>query len=252
MAIFRNIVFCAALVGLIVGLALSVAQHFATTPLILRAEVYEKSAEAQAVGGSNLTNTNVTHTHDGPAHPHASASEAAAHIHNAQAWEPRDGVERTAFTVVSNIVIAIGYALALTGCFSLLGGAIDWRRGLYWGLGGFLAVMVAPSLGLPPELPGVPAAALAERQLWFVGTAVATALGLALIAFGRRPPAVALALCLIIAPHIIGAPQLADVETNVPTALSHQFTVAVTVTSLLFWALLGSLSGAFHRRFITA
>jgi predicted cobalt transporter CbtA len=41
----------------------------------------------------------------------------------------------------------------------------------------------------------------------------------------------------------------AEMQTNVPEALSHRFVVAVTLTSLLFWALLGSLSGALYRRF---
>jgi hypothetical protein len=33
----------------------------------------------------------------------------------------------------------------------------------------------APAIGLPPELPGIEAAALQSRQLWWVATAVATA-----------------------------------------------------------------------------
>ena len=36
-------------------------------------------------------------------------------------WEPADGMERTAFTVVTNILTAIGYALILTGLFVLRG-----------------------------------------------------------------------------------------------------------------------------------
>ena len=244
MAVFRAIVFCAALAGLITGITVSAVQHVATTPLILRAEVYEQAAEASPL----------THAHDGASHQHASAAEATAHDqqqehhHNAEAWAPREGFERAAFTVLANIVTAIGYALALTGLIALRGKPIDWRQGLLWGLAGFAAVMIAPSLGLPPELPGVPAAPLFDRQVWWIGTALCTALGLALTAFGRRPFAIALALCLIAAPHVIGAPQLDDVTTNVPAALSHQFTVAVTLVSLLFWALLGALSGALYPR----
>ena len=60
-------------------------------------------------------------------------------------------------------------------------------------------------------------------------------------------------LCVGLAkPHAIGAPHLEHVHTDVPEALSRQFIAAVTLTSLLFWALLGSLTGIFYRRFSAA
>ena len=249
MQAFRGIVFCAALVGLIAGLAVGVVQHFSTTQLILRAEVFERAAEAPAA-----TPTVAGHDHGAAGHDHGAAGHshdagAADHQHDAAGWEPREGFERTALTFLANVVTAIGYALALVGLLALRGKPVDWRAGLLWGLGGFAAVTLAPGLGLSPSLPGVPDAPLVDRQVWWVGTALCTALGLALIAFGRKPFAVALALCLIAAPHVVGAPRLDSVETNVPAALSHQFSVAVMLTSLLFWALLGMLSGLFYRRF---
>ncbi len=45
---------------------------------------------------------------------------------------------------------------------------------------GFAVAFLAPALGLPPELPGMPAANLSSRQLWWILTLVATAAGLAL------------------------------------------------------------------------
>ena len=97
-------------------------------------------------------------------------------------------------------------------------------------------VTVAPGLGLSPELPGVQDAPLLERQVWWIGTAAATATGIALLAFRPSPWAAAVALVSFAVPHLIGAPRLAE---QVPEALSHQFVVAVTLTSLLSWALLG-------------
>jgi hypothetical protein len=47
-------------------------------------------------------------------------------------------------------------------------------------------------------------------------------------------------------------PQLAAVETNVPAALSHAFVVAVTLTTLLSWTLLGGLAGSLYQRFAQA
>jgi predicted cobalt transporter CbtA len=53
-------------------------------------------------------------------------------------------------------------------------------------------------------------------------------------------------------PHVVGAPHLEDVHTDVPEALSRRFAVAVTLTSLLFWVLLGSLTSIAYRRFSAA
>ena len=233
MSIFRTIVLCSALVGLIVGLAISLAQQFGTVPLILEGEIYEKAAAAEA-----------------NAIPAVLSHEMMRHKHSEEAWEPADAFERNASTVVVNILTASGYALVLIGLFALRGKPIGWREGLLWGLGSFIVVTAAPSLGISPELPGVPAASLLARQLWWIGTVGATGGGLALLVFQRSPWAAAAAIVLIALPHLVGAPQLAEVQTNVPEALSHQFVVAVTLTSLLFWALLGSLSGALYRRFI--
>lgn len=102
------------------------------------------------------------------------------------------------------------------------------------GLAGFAVFTIAPGLGLPPELPGVPAAPLLSRQIWWVTSALATAAGLGLIVFRRSIAAAIAGVILIMLPHLIGAPELEHVETNVPASLSHQFVVAVTLTSLLF------------------
>jgi predicted cobalt transporter CbtA len=60
--------------------------------------------------------------------------------------------------------------------------------------------------------------------------------------FRQSAPAAVAWLVLIMLPHVIGAPELEHVETNVPSSLSHQFVIAVTLTSLVFWAVLGGLT----------
>ena len=236
MSTFRAIVFSSVIAGFIVGLIVTVAQQFGTVPLILRAEVYEKAAE---------------HQHEATA---AAPQQAAAghdhadHDHGAEAWEPRDGLERNTYTAAANILTAIGFALLLGGFLAVrsgaTGGPVSWHEGLMWGLAGFVVFTIAPGLGLPPELPGVPAAPLLSRQLWWVMAALATAAGLGLIFFRRSMPAAIAGVILIMLPHLTGAPELDHVETNVPASLSHQFVVAVTLTSLLFWSLLGGLTSA--------
>ena len=245
---FRAIVFSAVVAGLATGLAVTVIQQFGTVPLILKAEVYEKAVEhhvAEAVAPS--TSTAGGHDH----------GEAAAtlheHEHAAEAWEPRDGLERNAFTAGANVLTAIGFALVLASLFAVRRGNvaenISWHEGLIWGLAGFAVFTLAPGIGLPPELPGVPAAPLLSRQIWWILTAATTAAGLGLIFLRATAPAAIAGLILIIMPHLVGAPELLTVETKVPTSLSHQFTVAVTLTGLVFWSLLGALTSIAYAYF---
>ena len=233
MSVFRSIVLSAVVAGFVVGAAVTVAQLFSTVPLILKGEVYERGAT------------------DAAAKPGPAAHEHSDHQHaeHGTAWEPKDGLQRNSFTAAANILTAIGFALLLSGIYALRGYPVTWHEGLLWGLGGFVVFTVAPGLGLPPELPGVPAAPLEARQIWWIATAAATASGLGLLVFRRSVWAAVLGLCLIVSPHLIGAPQLAETHTDVPAALSHQFAVAVTLTSFLFWVLLGSLTSVAYRRF---
>ena len=134
---FRNIVMLAAIAGAIAGLGMTVAQSFATVPLILKAETFEAQGMAEA-----------------PAAAHEHATEIPAHSHgDEEGWAPEDGFERTAFTAAANIVTGIGFALLLIAVSELFGGIRDWRQGVYWGLAAFAVFTLAPGLGLPPELP---------------------------------------------------------------------------------------------------
>ena len=227
MPVFRTIVFAAALAGLLAGILVTVVQQFGTVPLILQAEVYETAAEAAA--------------------PPAMAGHDHGDEH--EAWAPQNGFDRTAFTAAANIVTGIGFALLLVAGYAMRGRAIGWREGLLWGMAGFAVFMLAPSLGLPPELPGMPAAPLGPRQIWWVLTAAATASGLALLAFRPAPAWAIVAVILLVLPHVVGAPQPTEGEMLVPETLAHSFVVAVTVTSFLFWVALGVLSAVFFERF---
>jgi cobalt transporter subunit CbtA len=235
MSVFRSIVFSAVLTGVIAGAAITGAQMVGTIPLIQKGEVYERKVEAAVPAPATAQ----------PAHEHNHA--ASDHSHDAE-WEPAEGFQRNAFTTGANILTAIGFALLLAGIFALRGRPVSWREGLFWGLGGFVVFTAAPGLGLPPELPGMPVADLTMRQTWWIGTACATAAGLGLLVFRQASWAAILGLGLIILPHLIGAPQAPEGHTGVPEALSHGFVVAATLTSLLFWALLGVLTSVAFRR----
>jgi cobalt transporter subunit CbtA len=237
---FRNIVVLAAIAGVIAGLGMTLAQQLTTVPLILKAEVYEQGAAA-------------------PAHEHGDQAAAPAHSHADEAagaevegWSPSDGFERTAFSVAANVVTGIGFALLLIAASELFGGITDWRQGVFWGLAGFTVFTLAPGLGLPPELPAMPAAELGPRQLWWVVTVLCAAVALGLLFYQRSLIAVVAAIALLVVPHIIGAPQPASYETPIPEGLHHSFVVAVVLTALIFWVLLGGLAGFFRERFIHA
>ena len=237
MNLFRNVVFTAALAGLVAGIILTAMQTYATVPLILQAETFENA------GGG--------HDHGAAAHDHSAApadAAVAAHEHEEEAWAPNDGFERFFYTALANVVSAIGFGLVLVAVSELAGGITNWRKGVFWGFAGFAVFTLAPGLGLPPELPTMPAADLGDRQIWWIATVVATAAGLGLIAF-RSSLILALAgVALIVAPHIVGAPQPVSHDSPIPADLHHNFVVAVTVTNLIFWVVLGAAAGIVRAR----
>jgi predicted cobalt transporter CbtA len=75
---------------------------------------------------------------------------------------------------------------------------------------------------------------------------------LALLFYGRSPLAIVASIALIVAPHLIGAPEPVSYETPIPEGLHHSFVVAVVLTTLLFWVLLGALAGLIRGRFMHA
>lgn len=220
--------------GLLAALLLTLLQSFWVAPLILQAETYESAAPAAE-----------HHSHDGEA---AAAHEhAAGHEHSDEAWSPEDGWQRILSTTGGNLVVAVGFALILAALYSLR----EPNRvatGALWGLAGFAVFCLAPTLGLPPELPGTAAADLGQRQSWWIGTAAATALGLALLVFARHWLFKVLGVVLLVVPHMIGAPQPDVHQSLAPEALETQFKVASWLTNAAFWLALGLLSAWLYRR----
>jgi len=223
----------ALLAGIGAGLVVWGVHMLGTTPLILQAEVYENAAEATAPA----------------AEPAATEATAVEHHHDAEAWEPADGWQRNLFTLGADIVTGVGFAFLLTAAIVVFGKGADWRRGILWGLAGFACFTLAPSFGLPPELPGTEAAPLLDRQLWWIGTVIATAGGLFAAARLRNVYGYAIAVVLIALPHVVGAPQPEAAGGFAPEELEHKFVLIAIATSLVFWLALGVLTGAFFKRY---
>ncbi|OEC43002.1 CbtA family protein [Pseudomonas sp. AP42] len=224
----KRIAQTAGFTGLLAALLLTLLQSFWVAPLILQAESFEKAPPA----------TEVVHEH---------SAGATAHSHDAQAWEPEDGWQRVLSTTGGNLVVAVGFALMLAGLYTLRA-PTRTAQGLLWGLAGYATFVLAPTLGLPPELPGTAAADLTLRQTWWIGTAASTAAGLALIVFGRNWLLKGLGLAILAVPHFIGAPQPQVHSMLAPEALEAQFKIASQLTNVAFWLALGLISAWLFRR----
>jgi cobalt transporter subunit CbtA len=208
---FRKLMLAVFGSGALAGLALFSVQHFTVIPLIQAAETYE-----------------------------AAHSDAA---HEGGGWQPTEGWERTSFTALTTMLTGIGFAAMLFGVLALGGETINTRRGAVWGLAAFACFSLAPALGLPPQPPGVAVADLHQRQLWWTGTVIATAIGLWFIAGKKQSWLLRICgvVCLLL-PHLIGAP-VAHGENSVPDQLVRRFTIASVATSAIFWLIAGALGG---------
>lgn len=156
-------------------------------------------------------------------------------------------LERLGYTALFNILSGAAFGLLLTAGFALRGEPVNWRRGLAWGLAGFVAFSLAPALGLPPSPPGAAHMPLRESQLWWLACAAATAAGLALLAFSGHRRFKLLGAAVMILPHVVGAPSPIG-DNAAPAEVVAEFIAASLITTGLFWLALGGLSGFIYRR----
>jgi cobalt transporter subunit CbtA len=235
--IFRRIVLSALLVGALAGLLLSIVQFWQVIPIIHSAERFE-SARAPPPQG---------HT---------------GHEHPADAWEPAEGAERVGYTLLSNVLTAAGFGLMMLAAMVALHKRtavtkLNWRHGLLWGAAGYIIFFVAPSLGLPPQIPGAAETPLEARQFWWALTVACTAIALAGVAFGKDPWRWA-ALGLLTVPYLAGIPHPAvnpfaeypPAAATELTDLARQFVWATALANAVFWLTLGAASVWAVRRFM--
>lgn len=247
----RRLFVSAIAAGVLAGLIISAIHQFTTVPIILHAETFEgvaKQAEQAAVDraipvGFRLGNPTF------PADPrHLFVHGGERHGDDA-AWAPRGGAERIAFTVMTTVLTGVGFALLLVAGMMMRGERVDFRRGVLWGAGGFVAFTLAPTMGLPPELPGTAAADLVARQIWWISAAVTALGGLWLLAFTPGTAWKVAGVVLLAAPQIIGAPHPHEMSGGgAPAELAAQFAATSIATAAVFWVLLGGFAGHFLGR----
>ena len=215
---FQKVLTSAVFAGFAAGLVAAALQLAFVQPSLLRAELFESGALTHF--GSGAT----------PVPPMPFALDAV----------------RDALSVLFSALIYCGYGMLLVAAMALAAGrgaVINARTGLIWGVAGFLAAQMAPAFSLPPELPGSAAADVGLRQIWWFATVAATSAGLALLAFGKGWPAILGAAVLILAPHVIGAPEAEDYVGPVPPELAGLFAARALGVGLMAWSVLGALAG---------
>ncbi|MDW4496469.1 CbtA family protein [Sulfitobacter sp. D35] len=158
---------------------------------------------------------------------------------------------RDALSILFSMLIYTGYAIILVALMAQAeqrGAIISTRRGLIWGLCGYVALHMAPAFSLAPEVPGSAYVDLTARQVWWLATVLATALAMALIGFGKSWAAWAAALVLLLAPHLIGAPEPESFASPVPSELGALFAARTLGVGLVAWVGLGALAAHFWQR----
>ena len=245
--VFQRLIWAALATAVVVGSVQTGVQRWQATPLILAAEVYEaQKAEAPAA-----------HAHSDVAAPHEHANANGA----AKEWEPENGFERIVWTWVANSLHAFSMALLV---FAVMGVWL-YRRGASVGsftlaawvaAAGFISLHLWPSLGLHAEVPGLEAAPLHARQVWWVLAVCSAAGACAVAGFARASWRWLVAAALLALPFVVGAPQLqGDALTGFGAEaraaleqLGGQFIWATTWVALSFWVSMGVVGGlAFHR-----
>ena len=223
MELFKRFLIVALVSGTLSGSLLSVMHLVGVVPLILEAEIYEKSMSE-------------TLRHD----------QKTMSQHHDGAWFPDDGFERTFYTLISNIIFSIALVLMLVAIYSTSEKKPAWY-GVGWGLAGFVIFYLAPTLVYRPTLPGAIEVDLLLRQLWWIATVEGTAFGLAIIVFSKHWFLKTLGVMLVILPQLVGSPP-GEVIRTTPETLMNSFFLINFITNLLYWTFLGFITVYIYNR----
>lgn len=220
---FSRILTSAVFAGFAAGLIFTVLQFFFVQPVLVHAELYETGAKVHFGTGGSL------------------------------AQGPAVSLEllRNSLSILFGALIYTGYGLMLVAAMALAderGVEITPRKGILWGVAGFIAVQFAPGFTLSPEVPGSAAAGVAVRQMWWFPTVGAAALAMALLAFGKSWKSWGAAIVLLILPHAIGAPHPEMFTGTTPPELGSLFAGRVFGVNLAAWTMLGLFAAYFWQR----
>ena len=216
----KQILTSAVFAGVAAGVLAAILQLLLVVPLIMEAELFESGQRVHfAADGSPQSDRGAPSIFEEP----------LRHIYTI-------GFSAVTFTAYAFFLVA-GFALATRA-----GHSITARSGIMWGLCGALIVVIAPAVGMPPELPGAIGAEVGPRQIWYLACVACTAIGIVAIAFGNSNIAALIGAALILAPHVIGAPHLDTYFGVAPAELASEFVARVLGVAAVSWALLGLIA----------
>ncbi|MGR3291779.1 MAG: CbtA family protein [Paracoccaceae bacterium] len=225
----KNLFTSALFAGVTAGLVAALLQFWLVIPLLLEGELYEAGVRTHFSVGQDMP----VQSPSGPAE--SLDQDPGRHLMTL-------GFNVISFTAFALILVA-GMAFAERS-----GHSITPRQGIVWGLCGFVAMHLAPAIGLPPELPGTIAADVELRQFWFLATVAASAIGIGLIAFGKGLLYSAIGIVVLAAPHVIGAPQLDTYLGIAPPELASLFVTHSLGVAAIGWVTLGVTAAYFWTR----
>ena len=225
---FTRLLTSALFAGAASGLIAALLQLWFVQPVLLHAELYETGALLHFGADANI----------------------AADQDVGGLAPLRDGL-----SIVFTMLVYSGYAMVLLALMALAeerGAEITARTGLIWGIAGFVAVHFAPGFSLAPEVPGVAAADVTARQIWWFATVAMAVVAMGLIGFGKGSLAWVGAAVLLLAPHAYGAPEPEVFTGPVPTEIGALFAARAFGVGLAAWVFLGTFAGYFWSRNIGA
>lgn len=250
--ILHRFIWAALVTATVVGSVQTGIQQWRAAPLILAAEVYEDQKSSVPLAAQMQVTHSTAETQSSPEH---------GHDESGQAWSPQNGIERAGWTWVANFLHSFSMALLV---FAVMGAWLHSRGTTVTSLrlasvvaaAGWLSFHFWPSLGLHAEIPGMDAAPLTARQIWW-GVAVGSAASACAVAsWGRTGWRWLLSAALLVFPFFIGAPELQGNSLTGFSSDAHAALVQIGkkfiwVThwlALMFWIAMGVVGGwTFHR-----
>ena len=222
---FKNIFVSAVVCGAIAGVLATAMQMLLVTPLLMEAELFETGQSTHfIIDGS-------------PESP----------MKHVNIWEDP---YRHLMTLFFNLVTFTGFGFILIAAMALFqkrGFSLSKAEGIVAGVSGFIVFQLAPSVGLPPELPGTISVAVGLKQAWWIITILSTTVGILLLFLGKYKVVSGAGIIFIIIPHLIGHPKLETYFGVAPPELAAEFASRALAVSLIAWIILGVISSQFWK-----
>lgn len=222
---FKNIFVSAVVCGAIAGVLATVMQMLLVTPLLMEAELFETGQSMHFI------------TDGSPESP----------IKHVDIWEDP---YRHLMTLCFNLVTFTGFGFILVAAmafFQKRGFTLSKAEGIVAGVSGFIVFQLAPSVGLPPELPGTIGVTVGLKQTWWIITILSTTVGILLLFLDKHKVVSGAGIIFITIPHLIGHPKLETYFGVAPPELAAEFASRALAVSLIAWIILGVISSQFWK-----